>query len=116
MIEADDAFLLRAWTVAELAYCNGDADRLAARWAAKEAMMKALGVGIGTIAPLDIEVIHDPAGAPELHLSGSAARRADELALQGWSLSLSHERGLAVAFVVATADTEMTTSIGGHHV
>lgn len=116
MIEADDAFLTTAWTAAELAYCAGDADRLAARWAVKEATMKALGVGIGTVAPLDIEVTHDPSGAPELQLSGAAARRADELAVRGWSLALSHEGGLAVAFVVASVDTEITTSIGGQSV
>lgn len=116
MIEADPAFLTTAWTSAELAYCEGNADRLAARWAAKEATMKALGVGIGSVAPLEIEVVHDPRGAPELQLSGAAARRAGELAVRGWSLALSHEGGLAVAFVVASVETEVMTSIGGQSV
>lgn len=116
LIEADPAFLATAWTRAELAYCEGDVDRLAARWAAKEATMKALGVGIGTVTPLEIEVVHDVRGAPELRLSGAAARRAGGLAVRGWSLALSHEGGLAVAFVVASVETENVTPIGGQSV
>lgn len=96
-------FLTSGWSTAELNLCEGDASRLAARWAAKEATMKALGNGIGTFSPLDIEVITDNVGAPSLRLQGTAQQRAEELKVEYWSLALSHEGGFALAFVVALA-------------
>lgn len=65
--------------------------------------MKALGYGIGTFSPLDIEVQNSDAGAPILQLHGSALARAEELKIRHWSLALSHEAGFAVALVVALA-------------
>jgi len=96
------AFLDETWTEAEQAYCAGNSERLAARWGAKEAVMKALGAGFPDIEHLDIEVVSAQGEAPHLCLSGDAAEYASTLRLTEWSLSLSHEMGLALAFVVAT--------------
>jgi holo-[acyl-carrier protein] synthase len=96
------AFLDKTWTEAEQAYCAGSAERLAARWGAKEAVMKALGAGFPDVEHLDIEVVSTQGEAPRLQLSGDAADYATRLNLTEWSLSLSHESGLALAFVVAT--------------
>lgn len=100
MLEEDRTFLDLAFTKAEQEDCQADPARLGARWAAKEAAMKALGQGIGTIAPLDIGVRRDENGAPMMELSGSAEARAKELGITDWSVALSHESGFAVAFVV----------------
>lgn len=100
MLEEDRTFLDLAFTEAEQEECQADPARLGARWAAKEAAMKALGQGIGRIAPLDIGVCRDENGVPMMELSGSAKARANELGITDWSVALSHEGGFAVAFVV----------------
>lgn len=100
MLEEDSSFLDLAFTEREQVECQSDPVRLSARWAAKEAAMKALGEGIGRIAPLHIEVRNDSRGAPTLHLSDSARVRADELGITESSVALSHEGGFAVAFVI----------------
>ena len=94
-------FLQRVFTPAELAEAGGSSDSLAARFAAKEAAAKALGTGIGTVGWLEIEVLRACDGPPILHLSGAAARRAAELGLTDWAVSLSHTREFAIASVVA---------------
>ncbi len=85
----------------ELATCRGSPSRLAARFAAKEAVAKALGTGIGGIGWRDVEVRTGASGAPELALSGNARTLARAQGLGAWSLSLSHDAGCAVAVVVA---------------
>ncbi|MDQ4074784.1 MAG: holo-ACP synthase [Chloroflexota bacterium] len=94
-------FLDRIFTDREQAHCGGRSESLAARWAAKEAVAKALGCGIGDVAWREIEILPDDRGAPILHLHGAAARRARERHLLHWALSLAHEDGQAIAFVVA---------------
>jgi holo-[acyl-carrier protein] synthase len=94
-------FLRRVFTPQEIERYAQRTDSLAARWAGKEAVAKALGCGIGDIAWTDIEILSDEAGAPELVLRGRAATLAAESGLQGWSLSLSHTSELAIAFVIA---------------
>ena len=74
---------------------------LAARFAAKEAVAKAFGTGIGRVSWHDIEICRGPAGEPLLHLHGAAKRLATEQNLDTWSLSLSHTQIYALAFVVA---------------
>lgn len=96
-------FTARVFTPAELADCAGRAESLAARWAAKEAAAKALGTGIGAVTFQEIEVLRDEAGRPGLTLHGRAAALATERGLAQWALSLTHDAGLALAFVVATA-------------
>jgi len=100
MLDEDATFLDLAFTPAEQDDAAADPARLGARWAAKEAAMKALGRGIGSIALLDIEVRRDGDGAPSLELTGAAKDRAEELGITDWSVALSHEGGFAVAFVI----------------
>ena len=93
-------FLKRIFTDGEIAYCRGRAPNLAGRFAAKEATMKALGTGIRGVGWKDIEISRKESGAPYVLLHGRAARRADILGLKDVSLSISHSRDYAVAFVV----------------
>ncbi|MCS7002106.1 MAG: holo-ACP synthase [Dehalococcoidia bacterium] len=95
-----DRFLRRVYTASEIAYCAGRAPSLAARFAAKEAMSKALGVGVGQVAFREIEVVADREGRPTVRLAGNAQRRAEALQVTEWAISLSHERRHAIAFVV----------------
>ncbi len=96
-----ERFLQRVFTPQEIERYAKRTNSLAARWAAKEGVAKALGCGIGDIAWTEIEILNDEAGAPELYLHGKAAALSSELDIQGWSLSLSHTSELAIAFVVA---------------
>ena len=74
---------------------------LAARFAAKEATMKALGTGLGGVRFAEVEVVRDQSGAPRLEISGLAALRAEELGVRSWHLSLTHTDSVAAAVVVA---------------
>ena len=94
-------FLERIYTSAELERYGTRTESLAARFAAKEAVVKALGCGIGDISWQEIEILGDENNAPVLILHGSAAQKAADLGLSNWSLSLSHSQNHAVAFVVA---------------
>ncbi len=99
-----ERFLSRVFTESELAYCRGRPHELAARFAAKEALSKLLGVGIqhrDGVHWREIEVISGERGKPSVRLSGKAARRAHEIGIQNFSLSLSHSRDHAIAMVVA---------------
>jgi holo-[acyl-carrier protein] synthase len=75
---------------------------LAARFAAKEAAMKALGVGLGAFPFADVEVVRLPSGAPQLQLRGKAAALAEASGLSALSVSLSHTGATAAAVVVAS--------------
>ena len=99
-----ERFLRRVYTEAEVAYCRGRVHELAARFAAKEAMSKALGTGIvgwGGIFWREVEVLPDARGKPLVHLHGRAQDRAQSLGLKKFAISLSHSQEYAVAFVVA---------------
>ncbi|MCK4450332.1 MAG: holo-ACP synthase [Anaerolineae bacterium] len=101
-----DRFLERVFTPAEILYCRARPAELAARFAAKEAVAKALGVGVRMIARdginwQDAEIIGDARGKPLIRLYGRAAKRAGQLDLTEWAVSLSHTRKHAIAFVVA---------------
>jgi holo-[acyl-carrier protein] synthase len=76
---------------------------LAARWAAKEALAKALGAPVG-LSWQDAEVVREESGAPRLVVTGSVAERAAELGVTRFHLSMSHDGGMASAVVVAEAD------------
>ena len=76
-------------------------DVLSGLFAAKEAVSKALGTGIGQVAWQDIEIIHLPSGQPTVRLHGHASSVADQLGLQEWSVSISHDRNKADAMAVA---------------
>ncbi|HTE83342.1 MAG TPA: holo-ACP synthase [Dehalococcoidia bacterium] len=93
-------FLERIYTPLEIAYCRGRVSELAARFAAKEAVMKALGTGVRGIAWRDIEVLPNPRGKPLVRLQGMAAARAEAIGLHQLDISLTHSRAYAVASVV----------------
>ncbi len=80
------------------------AEGLAARFAAKEAGLKALGRGLGACAFRDIEVVRAASGAPSLVLHDSAARLAAEHGVTAWHVSLSHTATMAEAVVIALAE------------
>jgi holo-[acyl-carrier protein] synthase len=95
-----DRFLKRVFTPAEISAYRHHPPSLAARFAAKEAAMKALDVGIGGINWRDVEILSQSSGQPCLELHGRARARADELGLKSLAVSLSHSRGNAIAFVL----------------
>jgi holo-[acyl-carrier protein] synthase len=101
------SFLERVFTFDEREYCDRAkatsvrCQRYAARFAAKEAVMKALGCGLGAYGFHDVEVARDDdSGEPALMVKGKAAVLADERGVTRWALSLSHSDIVAIAFVV----------------
>ncbi len=97
-------FLNRIYTEREIAYCRGRANQLASRFAAKEAVMKALGTGIRGLRWKDIEVVRKRGQPPTIELHGTALARAQRLGLDHLALSLSHSDEFAVAFVVGESE------------
>jgi holo-[acyl-carrier protein] synthase len=102
--EGRDARLAEIFTDAELAYCRGQRHpwpHLAARFAAKEAVLKALTSGLaGGMRWQDIEIVRDPAGTPRMRVDGATGEALSRQNLRTASVSLSHARGLAIAVVV----------------
>lgn len=98
-------FIDRVYTPIEAAICRGRLAELAARFAAKEAVMKALGTGARGVAWREIEVLLNRRGKPLVYLHGRARERAQEIDLAGLDLSMSHSRQYAIAFVVASANS-----------
>lgn len=94
-------FLQDIFTPSEQAYCRGRLAQLAGRFAAKEAVAKALGTGIRGIGWLDVEIISNRWGQPKVRLNGPAAIRAERMGLRTWAISISHGEVDAIAFVVA---------------
>ena len=101
----EQAFLDRVYTAAEQAYCarsRNRIERLAARYAAKEAVLKAIGTGMRDgMSWTEIEVSHDVLGAPGVGLTGAVARTASERGVVRLHLSLTHAGGVAMAQVTA---------------
>ncbi len=98
-----ERFIRRVYTPEEAAFCRGRVPELAARFAAKEAVMKALGTGARSVAWRDIEVLPDRRGKPLVYLYGGAATRAERIGLEAIDISLSHLDSFAIASVVCTA-------------
>lgn len=101
-------FIQRVYTPAELAIIGDDNEALAGRFAVKEAVSKALGSGIGYVRWQDIEVLDGPYGEPILNLYGNAVRISEQLALDSWSVSISHSRTHAVAVAVAISQDKIS--------
>ncbi|MGH9288910.1 MAG: holo-ACP synthase [Acidimicrobiales bacterium] len=100
-------FAARVFTDDEQAYCRArrdPAERFAARFAAKEAVLKAMGVGLGACAFRDIEVVRAESGAPSLALHGAAAELAAARGIARWHVSLSHTSMVAEALVIAVGE------------
>lgn len=97
-----ERFLNRFFTPGEREDCEDKPYRLAARLAAKEAVSKALGTGIGDVGWREIEIrCNNDRGRPTLHLHGAAATIAAEMGLTEWDVSLTHTRDHASAVAVA---------------
>ena len=100
-----ERFLNRIFTPKEQAYCltyKDPAPHFAARFAAKEAVAKALGCGLGEkLSWLDLEILNDPSGKPEVHCSPSARKRFDN---PRFLLSMSHSREFADTVVLWVRD------------
>ena len=97
-------FLGRIYTPVEVAFCRGRVHELAARFAAKEAVMKALGTGARGLAWREIEVLPNRRGKPLVYLYGRALERAREIGVGGIEISLTHSRQLALASVVSVQE------------
>jgi holo-[acyl-carrier protein] synthase len=88
------------YTSDEIAHCRGRVSELAARFAAKEAVMKALGTGIRGVGWRDIEVLPNRRGKPLVFLYGRGAARAERIKLRALEISLTHSKEYAIASVV----------------
>jgi len=95
-----DRFLDRIFTQREINETGRNPASLAARFAAKEAVAKALGTGIGLVGWKDIEIVYGVTNRPILKLHENAARSAERRNLNNWSISLSHTESQAIALVV----------------
>lgn len=104
-----EKFLARVYTSDEVRCSRGRPAELAARFAAKEAVAKALGVGMRILSPagigwLDVETLNESSGKPYVILHGRARALAEAQELTEWAISLSHDGGMAIAFVVAVGN------------
>ena len=97
-------FFNRIYTEGEQAYCRGRAPQLASRFAAKEAVMKALGTGVRGVRWRDVEVVRHRGQAPTIKLHGTALARAQKIGVDHLALSLSHSKEYAVASVVGESE------------
>ena len=97
-------FLQRIFTPLELEQVGHSYASLSGRFAAKEAVSKALGTGIGFVLWQDIEIRRGRFGEPELFLYGNAQKEAEKLGLTTWSVSITHNRTTAAAFVIAMGE------------
>lgn len=98
-----ERFLNRVYTERELARYRGRVAELAARFAAKEAVSKVLGVGLKGMGWREVEVLPDPRGKPLVTLYGRARERAAYLGLTQFEISITHTAELAMVVVVATS-------------
>jgi holo-[acyl-carrier protein] synthase len=104
VLERTPSFGTRVFTDAERDYCQRrrhPEERYAARFAAKEAVLKAMGVGVGSCPLRSIEVVNASTGAPSVRLHGEAAELARERGITTWHLSMTHTSSLAQATAVA---------------
>jgi len=100
----NERFLQRVYTARECAYARGGgrgvAASLAARFAGKEAVLKAFGTGLRDGKLTDVEILPDALGAPVAHLGGYFAARAEEMGVERVLVTLSHERDYAIAYCI----------------
>ena len=101
-----ERFRRRVLTPFENRYCGARIERVAGRWAAKEAISKVLGLGVRGVGWREIEILPNRAGQPQVYLHARAAERARLIGLSELSVSISHERDTAVAVAVAHRDVD----------
>ncbi len=102
-------FLARIFTEGEIAYCylkKNPYPSLAGRFAAKEAVLKALGCGLTGCKWTDAEVFRKEKGAPQIVLSGNLSKVAEGLKIRKVLISISHDKGRATAFAIAVTSEE----------
>jgi len=100
-----ERFLCRFFTAGEREDCQDMPVRLAARFAAKEAVAKAIGTGIGDISWQEVEIrVNNPRKRPTLHLYGAAAELSAKMGIVHWDVSLTHSEDYASAVAVAIGD------------
>ncbi len=103
-----ERFISRVFTAAEQAYAEANknkVEKLAGRFAAKEAVLKLMGTGWrGKIAWTDIEVVNNPAGQPEVTLSGEVEKLAEKLGIKHISISITHTANFVIASAVALTE------------
>ena len=110
-----ERFLRRVYTEDEVRHCRGRVPELAARFAAKEAVMKALGTGVRGVGWRDIEILPNRRGKPLVFLYQRGAGRAERIELRGLDISLTHSKEFAMASVVgerALSEAEDTPRMG----
>ena len=95
-----ERFLKRVYTEREAELCQNRVSSLAARFAAKEAATKALGVSMRGMSWQEVETLASPSGQPVVYLHGKVQKRAEEIGLKGLAVSLSHSQEYAIASVV----------------
>ncbi len=105
-----ERFLEKVFTPGEQAYAEANkngTEKLAGRFAAKEAILKLMGTGWrGKIAWTDIEIVNNPTGQPEVTLYGEVKKIADKLGIKHISLSITHTANFAIASAVALTTTD----------
>ncbi len=105
-----ERFLNKVFTAAEQAYAEANkngTEKLAGRFAAKEAILKLMGTGWrGKIAWTDIEIVNNPAGQPEVTLCGEVKKIADKLGIKHISISITHTANFAIASAVALTEID----------
>lgn len=99
-----ERFIQRVFTEQEIAQAKDRDEVLSGLFAAKEAISKALGTGIGRVGWQEIEILHLPTGQPFVILHGAAKQVADDFNLTEWSVSISHDRTKAIAMAVAAGE------------
>ena len=100
LIKHPERFLRKIFTEYEINYCRGRATQLAARFASKEAAMKALGTGIRGVGWREVEVQRLRSGKQYIILHGRAKKRAESMGIKKIELSISHSKNLATAMVI----------------
>ncbi len=105
-----ERFLKRVFTEIEIQQCRGRVEKLAGRFAAKEAISKALGTGLHGVGWREMEVIHLRSGRPSVRLHGNAKRRAEALGLSAFDVSMADLAQLSIAIAVAVQTDTLATN------
>jgi len=100
-----EPLLRRTYTDNEVEFCEGRIERLAARLAGKEAILKALGTGIRGVGLRDVEIVSESSGRPTAMLHGPAAQHASDVGVAHFEVSLCHEAEYAIAVVGGTQES-----------
>ncbi len=105
-----ERFLKRVFTEIEIQQCRGRVEKLAGRFAAKEAISKALGTGLHGVGWREMEVIHLRSGRPSVRLHGNAKRRAEALGLSAFDVSMADLAQLSIAIAIAVQTDAIITN------